>query len=167
MIQLRTGGLKMKLIWHYAPWAYLPAMVKSGALRGSSAGAAGEALMLWFSANQQWEPNATKMLKKNSGQVVQMTFKQQVAQFGCIRFGIAADDYRLLNWKDACAAAGTPRESRRVLEKVGKKAGAGPAHWFATAATIPLAELNFQVWLDGWKDATSPQDMAGALRVVA
>ena len=150
----------MNMIWHYAPWAYLPAMVESGALRGSNTGAEGEAPMLWFSANQQWEPTATKMIRNSAGATVSMTFKQQVQMVGCIRFGMGADDCRLLDWKAACAFAGTPRDSRRALERVGKKKGADPAHWFATAATIPLAELHFQVWADGWRDATSPQDMA-------
>ena len=150
----------MNMVWHYAPWAYLPAMVESGILRGSNTGAAGEAPMLWFSANQQWEPTATKMIRNSAGAAVSMTFKQQVQMVGCIRFGMAADDLLLLDWKDACTFAGTPGESRRALERVGKKAGADPAHWFATAATIPLAELHFQVWLDGWRDTTGPQDMA-------
>lgn len=148
------------MVWHYAPWAYLPAMVESGALRGSNVNAAGEKPMLWFSANQKWEPTATKMILNKNGTTVQMTFKQQQQIWGCIRFGMAADDSRLLNWHAACAFAGTPRETRRTLERVGEKKRADPAHWFATAATIPLAELHFQVWVDGWRDATSPQDMA-------
>ena len=150
----------MNMVWHYAPWAYLPAMVESGALRGSNTGAEGEAPMLWFSANQQWEPTATKMIRNSAGATVSMTFKQQVQMVGCIRFGMGADDCRLLDWKAACAFAGTTRDSRRALERVGKKKGADPAHWFATAAPIPLTELYFQVWADGWRDSTSPQDMA-------
>lgn len=150
----------MSMFWHYAPWAHLPAIVESGGLRGSNAGAAGELPMLWFSANQQWEPTATKMLQNNAGATVSLTFKQQAERFGCIRFGLSATDPRLLNWKDACTVAGTPRATRRILENVGKKKGADPAHWFATTAIIPLTELHFQVWHEGWHDATSPQDMA-------
>ena len=147
-------------VWHYAPWAYLPSMVESGALRGSNAGAAGENPMLWFSANQQWEPTAAKAVRNNAGLITQMTFQQQVTRVGCIRFGLPAADVRLLNWKQACAAANTPKESRRAMEKVGKKQGSNPDHWFATVSGVSLSELHFQVWLNGWKDATSPQDMA-------
>ena len=105
----------MNMVWHHAPWAYLPAMVESGALRGSNTHAAGEAPMLWFSANQQWEPTATKLAANNPNgtNLFVMTFKQQAERFGCIRFGLAADDFCLLNWKDACAFAGTPRKNRR------------------------------------------------------
>ena len=150
----------MNMVWHYAPWAYLNAMVESGALRGSNAGAPGEVEMLWFSANQHWEPTATKMITNTAGATVFMTFKQQVHIAGCIRFGIAAADFRLLNWKDACAAAGTSRDARRSMEKVGKKQGATPSHWFATAATIPLEELKFQVFIGDWHDAECSKDMA-------
>lgn len=148
------------MVWHYATWASLPRIVESGALRGSNAGAPGEAPMLWFSANQQWEPTATKWRTDKTGKPFPMTFKEQVKTVGCIRFGLPADDPCLLNWKAACAAAGTPRETRRSLEKVGKKKGADPANWFATLRQVALSELHFQVWAGGWFDATSPQDMA-------
>ena len=151
----------MAYVWHYAPWATLPAMVESGALRGSNAGAPGETPMLWFSAHQKWEPTATKVMGTPQG-VVQLTFKQQVERFGAIRFGLAANDSRLLDWSASCAAAGVPVDERNVLEARGRLKGANPAHWFATSATIPLSELYFQVWAGRWSDATSPQDMATA-----
>jgi len=153
--------LIMNMVWHYAPWAYLPAMVESGALRGSNTGAEGEAPMLWFSANQQWEPTATKMIRNSAGATVSMTFKQQVQMVGCIRFGMGADDCRLLDWKAACAFAGTPRDSRRAIRTVlGKRRGQTLRTGSQPLRPSPLAELHFQVWADGWRDATSPQDMA-------
>ncbi len=150
----------MKMVWHYTPWACLPRIVDTGALRGSNVGAPGELAMLWFSANPQWEPTATKMLIDKTGKILQMTFTQQVVRAGCIRFGLPAGDLRLLDWRAACTAAGTPRATRRNLETVGKSSGGNPAHWFATIAQVPLNELCLQVWTNGWIDATSPQDMA-------
>ena len=148
------------MVWHYSAWAKLPAIVKSCELRGSNVGADGEKPMLWFSANQQWEPTATKDVINNRGERVHLTFKQQADRFGCIRFGLDADDIRLMKWKVACAYAGTPRETHRTLEKVGRKEGGDPAQWFATSAFILLDELHFQLWHEGWHDTTSPQDMA-------
>ena len=143
----------MNTVWHYAPWAHLPKIVESGVLRGSNAGADGERPMLWFSANQQWEPTATKMIHMQ-GKSVQLTFNQQVEKFGCVRFGLPGNDFRLLNWKNSCATAGTPRETRRTLEKVGKMRGGNPAHWFAVSSEIPLGDLLFQIWIDGqWHPA--------------
>lgn len=144
----------MNIVWHYAPWAHLPAIVESGVLRGSNAGADGEHPMLWFSANQHCEPTAIKMVNKQ-GQLVQLTFEQQVEIFGFIRFGLPANDCRLLNWKDSCAAAGTPRETQRKLEKVGKRRGGNPFHWFAVSSEIRLGDLLFQIWIDGkWHPAS-------------
>jgi hypothetical protein len=50
------------MLWHYAPWFYLQHMVDSGDLRPSNAGAPDLTPTLWFSANQNWEPTATKLL---------------------------------------------------------------------------------------------------------
>lgn len=144
----------MKMVWHYAPWAYLPAIVESGVLRGSNAGADGEHPMLWFSANQQCEPTAVKMMHMQ-GKLVQLTFEQQVNAFGFVRFGLPDSDCRLLNWKESCTFAGTPRETRRTLEKVGKGRGGNPAHWFAVSSEICLKELCFQVWINEQWNPTS------------
>lgn len=150
----------MRFLWHYAAWARLPAMVESGELKGSNAGAPDELPMLWFSANQQWEPTATKLMQTQTGALVCLTFKQQAEHFGCIRFGLDESDSRLLNWKDACAAAGTRNEMKRLLEKSGKKQGAKPDNWYASAINIPLSELHFQVWVNRWMNAASIQAMA-------
>ena len=149
------------MVWHYAPWAYLGQIVDSGFIKGSNAGAPTELPMLWFSANQQWEPTATKMWVSPNGQRVAMSFSQQNQSAGCIRFGLPSDDPRLMNWKDACTKAGTPRADRRGMEAMGKKKGANPAHWFATAVNVPLDELRFQIYLKKqWMDAECSKEMA-------
>ena len=50
---------RQEYVWHYAPWSYLVRMVEFGALRPGNASATNEVPMLWFSANQKWEPTAT------------------------------------------------------------------------------------------------------------
>ena len=154
----------MRMFWHYAPWEYLSRMVEYGALRAGNAGAEGELPMLWFSANQKWEATATKMAFGRDGSLVRLTFEQQNEHVGCIRFGIDANDPRLLNWKAACTTAGTPRGTRRALEKVGKKQGGNPEQWYATTSNIALDELVLQVWVNGWHPVTSPRDAAEAWR---
>jgi hypothetical protein len=59
----------------------------------------------------------------------------------------------------ACAIAKTPRETRRAMERIGKKRGANPADWFATPFPVTLSELEFQVYLGNrwWK--AEPQAM--------
>lgn len=80
--------------------------------------------------------------------------------FGCIRFGLLASDLRLLDWKAACAMAGTKREMRRDMERVGKKIGAIPAHWFAIAQSVPLSELTLEVFGEGAWHPAEPEAMA-------
>jgi len=65
---------------------------------------------------------------------------------GCIRFGLVADDARLIGWKVACDVAGILPKMRRLMEDDGRRQGANPAHWSASARAVPLGELVFQVW---------------------
>jgi len=150
-----------QFVWHYAPWAYLPRIVEAGELRPGNAAAEAEVPMLWFSAHPFWEPTATKGIASSTGAMRAMTFREQVERVGCIRFGLLAADARLIEWKRACVVAGTPRETRRAMERVGRKKGANPLHWFACAVAIALPELTFQVLLEGaWRDTTGAADMA-------
>lgn len=132
--------LKVETVFHFAPWIKLAAIVKSRSLLPSNAGAAGEKPLLWLSANQQWEPTATKMVSSKRGPRL-LSFDEQVDRFGCVRFGLDASDRRLLSWSNACKVADIGREERRRLERTGKRLGADPADWFAVAASLPLCEL--------------------------
>lgn len=142
-----------KILWHYTVAGYLPAIAGYGLLLGSNAGAPDERPMLWFSANQKWEPTATKGVLTPTGKYRQLTFDELVDSTGCIRFGLPADDTRLMDWKSACAFAGTPRRLREAMERIGTRDGAQPSHWFGTGEAIPLEQLRLQAWADGWRDA--------------
>ncbi len=147
-------------VWHYTSWAVLPKIVASGVLQVGNVGAPDETPLLWFSANQQWEPIGAKLMVTPSGKKVALTFSQQQEKAGCVRFGLHSEDARLLDWKTACAFAGTPRAIRRALEIYGRKIGGNPAQWFATGTSIALSEFAFQVW-DGktWVNTTGVEDM--------
>jgi hypothetical protein len=81
--------MKVDRFYHYAPWEYLSKIVATGKLIPSNAGgSSNEAALLWFSANQKWEPTATKVFRSNSGAFRRMKFHEQEVSFGCIRFGI-------------------------------------------------------------------------------
>lgn len=113
----------MQMVWHYTVAAKLEAISATGALIGGNAGAPDEERVLWFSANQKWEPTSTKMKRTPDGRFVPLTFEEMAKSVGCVRFGLDAADMRLLNWTDACEAAGTPRSTRRSMEQIGKKRG--------------------------------------------
>ena len=147
------------MLLHYAPMLYLRLIVMDSCLKVSNAEASEEVPLLWFSANQRWEPTASKIVRTQRG-LVRLTFEEQAAKYGCIRFGLPAGDHRLLNWLEACHAGRTPRESRRGMERLGRKLGANPDDWFASVIDVPLADLCFQMWLSqhGWKSA-NPQEL--------
>jgi hypothetical protein len=153
--QLRHTGF----LYHYTAWAKLPAVVPCGELRPSAACAPGEKPLLWFSANQVWEPTATKLLQVGD-KAFRMSFEQMVDRFGAVRFGLRADDARLLDWRSACRFAGTPSTARKSMEKVGLAIGANPAHWFAVKTALALSELSFEVWGDGRWHRADPAAMA-------
>lgn len=158
------GGLSnARWVFHYAPWARLPAIMESGELRCSNAGAADELPLLWLSANQYWEPTATKLLKLHSGELRRLSFREMEVRFGCVRFALPADDPRLLDWQDACRYAGTPRATRRSLEQVGRSMGGNPKHWFAVTASLSVNSLPFQVLLNGAWVVADPREMTREL----
>jgi hypothetical protein len=150
----------MSLVYHYTSWSELVAIVESGYLLPSNAGAPDETPLLWFSANQRWEPTATKTVRADSGLIQRLTFRQQLRTIGCIRFSISADDSRLRCWKDACAFVGIRRDDRRSLERVGKKLGAVPSHWFAMPDRAPMNELLLELFLDDVWRPGNPREMA-------
>ncbi|WP_219063460.1 hypothetical protein [Pseudomonas sp. UMAB-08] len=143
----------MSMVHHYTTERHhLPLILESGELRPSNAGAEHEPPLLWFSKAQRWEATATKMIQGESGLRL-LTFAEQLAEFGCVRFSLPDDDSRLMNWADACKYAGITSTARRKLEAVGRKRGGSPINWFAIAGAAPLADMRLQrfdgaVWAD-------------------
>lgn len=142
----------MDKVWHYTPWSYLKEICGYGELLTTNTGAAHENPLLWFSANQRYEPTAIKLTSNGLGGLRRTTFDEQVSKVGCIRFGLSAKDLRLLNWDKACKTAGMTKKEKIALEARGKELGANPAQWFASETSIGLAELQLQVWVNEWLD---------------
>lgn len=148
----------MSNVHHYAPCVHLPRIYQSGVLRPSNAGAPNEKPLLWFSANQRWEPTATKMIADASGKPVLLTFEQQLELLGCCRFSLPANDSRLLKWAEARRAAGMGYTVKRKLEEIGRKRGGNPLDWFAVAESIDVASLTFSVFEnERWVPASLPE----------
>lgn len=134
----------MTMVHHYTTeHHHLPLILASGELRPSNAGAEHEVPLLWFSLAQRWEGTATKMVQTEGGPRL-LTFAEQLASFGCVRFSLSADDPRLMSWADACKYAGITSTTRRKLEAVGRKRGGSPINWFAIAGPVPLADTRVQ-----------------------
>lgn len=132
------------LVYHYTTEQHhLPLILTAGELRPSNAGAEHELPLLWFSRATRWEATATKMVMAPNGPRL-LTFKEQLSAFGCARFSLRADDSRLLNWVDACKAAGMSSTTRRKLEVVGRKRGGSPSDWVAVRGAVSLADVRLQ-----------------------
>lgn len=139
----------------------MPAIVQAGHLRPGSSGVSIERPMLWFSANQVWEPTAGKAWRGKDGRLSKaMTFREQQSTVGCVRFGLASRDLRLIEWRDACAVAGIPRDDRRRMERNGQKAGGDPSQWMAVAGAVELSDLSFEVFGDGAWHYANADEMA-------
>lgn len=139
------------LVHHYATRARLAAILASGALLPSNAGAPSEAPLLWFSAHPFWEPTATKAVLDHRGRARLLSFEEHLARLGCCRFSLPAQDSRLMRWQQACDFAGVSPADQRCMEASGLKAGANPLQWFAVAAAVPLAQVRMEVLVPaGW-----------------
>lgn len=134
----------MGMVHHYTTERHhLPLILATGELRPSNAGAEHEPPLLWFSRAQRWEATATKIIQDQSGPRL-LTFHEQLAAFGCVRFSLPADDTRLMCWPDACKYAGIGYTARRQLEAIGRKLGGSPADWLAIAAAVPLVDVRLE-----------------------
>lgn len=149
----------MSLVHHYTTERHhLPLILAAGELRPSNAGAEHEPPLLWFSRDQRWEATATKMIHGPSGLRL-LTFREQLAAAGCVRFSLPAADPRLMTWADACRYAGIGSTARRKLETVGRKRGGSPSDWLAIAGAVSLADVRLQCF-DGsaWADLESIEE---------
>jgi hypothetical protein len=143
------------VFYHYAPGVHLTKILRDGYLRPSNAGTPSTEPLLWFSTNPLWEPTATKVSIDSTGQLFSLTQQQQAIIFGCVRFGLSADDPRFMPWDLAVTRAGFERAVIRSLETVGIKMGGQPSDWFGAFAKIAISELTFEV-LDpalGWLES--------------
>lgn len=165
------NGTSTPMVWHYAPWTSLQAIAAAGSLRGTKSKATDKASLLWFSRNQHWEPTATKSIDTAHG-VLQLTDEQHLGLLGRARFGLPANDPRLLDFGNACLAAGFDRHARMEIESLAKLKGADTQEWFATTAPVPLVALRFEVWETwrsaprDWRQGRTPQEAANHLAQV-
>lgn len=140
----------MKYVWHYTVIEYLPKIRGYGMLLPSNASAEGELPLLWFSANQEWEPTAAKPMRTATGRLVTPSMREVFELGRAIRFGLPSNDPRLMSWRAACKFAGTPRRMREAMERVGVEQGGKPGEWYATSEPVPVEELVMQVYSGHW-----------------
>ena len=147
------------MVWHYTRLDFLEAISESGELRPSNRHGMYTRPLLWFSAQQQWEHQATQLgdLSRLAGPSLKPSntpWQRTATELEAIRFGLSASDPRLLNWRQTCTAGGLNREMRKQREKLAKAMKSEAGKWLTTIAPVPLSDLCYQVWYQGsWCDA--------------
>ena len=74
-----------------------------------------------------------------------MDFAEYANTFALWRFVLRTNGY-LMGWDSACKFARTPNKIKRVMQKVGKKQGANPAHWFALSTPVSVADVTPEIY---------------------
>lgn len=124
-------------VWHYTTLSALQPILESGELRPGNHGGIYAVPLLWFSANQEWEPMAASL------------FQRPRASVPALRFGMGLDDPRLHNWRDTLHIAKRNRQQRRQAEAIAVKNGSSPTDWYTTLCAVPLDQLDYQTWWGG------------------
>ncbi|MGO4281028.1 hypothetical protein SAMN05216321_10996 [Cupriavidus sp. OV038] len=138
-----------RYVWHYTVGTPLAAIARSGRLRPAMAhgrpARPGEHDILWFSRNQQWDPSATQDDGLSEARHA-LSRAALHARFGLYRFGIAANDSRLLPWPTVTRVADIEVPDAMAMVAAGLRCGAAPTDWIGTLTEIPLSELRFEAW---------------------
>ncbi len=143
----------VQMVWHYRNWRRLPEIIASRCLLPTDTNFAAGLPLFWFTANRICDPTSADGV------------------FGSVRFGLRADDVRVLPWWHVFVSAGAdPAEFIATLELT----GAARDEWYAIAEPVPLDELMFEVLRDGAGDwacslgddglAWQPADLAATER---
>ncbi|WP_354678430.1 hypothetical protein [Cupriavidus plantarum] len=142
-------------VWHYTIGTPLAAIARTGQLVPGAGGACESSAepcqkILWFSRNQQWDPSASKDDKLRAD-ARGLTRAALHARFGLYRFGLRADDWRLLPWPTVTRVADIDVPDAMTMVASGLRCGAAPTDWIGTLTEVPVSELVFEAWNGrGW-----------------
>lgn len=136
-------------VWHYTFGHKLGPIYETGGLLPNAPKVAPrEKPVLWFSADQAFEPTATKLVQRPGERTLSRLSMQELHDIaGLFRFGISAADPRLVPW-----SAGLPRRARisgpgvAGMLRAAAEVRAKPTNWFGSFDVIQLDELDFECW---------------------
>lgn len=125
------------LVWHYTSDVWLPEIMRAAALLPHDYRGIGMPV-LWFSANQTWEPGAASL------------FKTRAFSRPAVRFGLSHADPRLLSWDMASQLSGEGRKKRRIHEALSRSLGCNASRdWCGALEPIPLRDLRIETCSPG------------------
>lgn len=122
--------------YHYTPEFRLPEIIDSGLIKlaTESVYASKEKACAWVSTHPQWEPTATKMVSDQSGNIIRLTFKEQLEMFGCARIQVKPRGYT--HWGKIKHLAKMDLAQAKRMELAGIELGGNPKEWFGSFEPI-------------------------------
>lgn len=149
-------------LWHYTFGHKLPLIVTDAALRPNGAKIApSEKPVLWFSADQVFEPTAVKLVHvPGKTRLQRLSVLELHAMVGVFRFGIAAADERLIPWVGLQRRARISKPGVASMLRAAVEVGAKATNWHGTMTDVALDDLVFEAW-DG--SSWAPADLCQAL----
>jgi hypothetical protein len=134
-----TRRLAVLPLWHYTTGEHLTEIMRDGCLRPTAILIdPGEHPAVWFSALQDWEPTASKLLVDTETDEVRRATMQEMRKLagGPVRIGVA-HDAAPIDWETFKRTSGISRKSARALEIAAADIGSNPRLWFASFDPVP------------------------------
>lgn len=139
-----------KRYFHYTTETILEIIIQSEIIRLASAGIENkkEKTCAWVSSNPKWEATATKMIRNQRGEPTQMTFEEQLKNFGCAR--IEVESKGLFPWKTIRKIAKIKPKMADAMESSGIRIGGNPSEWFGSFSPIDINRwIRAEIFRDG------------------
>ena len=139
-----------KRYFHYTTETRLEIIIQSEIIRLASADIENkkEKPCAWVSSNPKWEATATKMIRNQKGEPTQMTFEEQLKNFGCAR--IEVESKSLLPWKTIRKIAKIKPKMADAMESWGIQIGGSPSEWFGSFSPIDINRwIRAEIFRDG------------------
>jgi hypothetical protein len=136
-----------QVLWHYTIVERLQHILNAGEIRPPVNLPKTEKPVVWFSANQDWEPTANKRYQSPRGQISLLSKDQTILLGGGLaRIGVAPATAPL-DWKTFKRESGISAARAKALYEEAVASGSRPALWFATFDPVPRAEwLAVETW---------------------
>ena len=139
--------VKPSVVWHYSKGVHLQVIAAHGLLMPADLDVKPpERPILWFSANEYWEPTASPG-RVSAGQPLSARETAELCG-GLVRFGCRTT--RLLTGEALRRKARMDRKLWDSLVAVGREQGADPTDWWGTTRPIAIGDLTVEVMNSAW-----------------
>lgn len=124
--------------FHYTTETRLEEIIQSEIISLATAGIDNkkEKPCAWVSSNSMWERTATKMAHNQFGEVIQLSFEEQLNIWGCARIEVEPKGF--LPWKIIRKISNMRSRDADRMELQGIQKGGSPSEWFGSFSPIDI-----------------------------